>query len=320
MARERLLWCASLSALLTTLGAFGACSSSDGRPSSLVTAGGATNPGGFNGGNANGGNTNDAGPTSNGGSSAGGADADATGEGGSAAPGPVAQFPSQLEADVGCNMTTADAALLITNTGDEPLVVSSASADSGYTVKTALPLEIAPGAGAALLVTPPTPAGDADAGTITGKLSFTTNEPGTPTHVVTLSSALFEGSFEFTDSNGAPITSLELGYGSSISCPDLSKYRIHNTGNVAFTVLGPTFPAHFGGTSLGSNGQAIPPDGYAELMVGGVSTPGTSCSATGSLTFTVMGTFCGSVPTLNVVWPASSDPDAGTSCACTATP
>jgi hypothetical protein len=318
MARERLLWCASLSALLTTLRAFGAACSNDDRPSSLVTAGGASNRGGFNGGSSNEAGANDAGPTNNGGSSSGGGDV--RGEGGSAAPGPVAEFPSQLEADVGCNMTTVDAVLLIINSGDEPLVISSASADSGYTVKTALPLEIAAGAGGTLLVTPPTPAAGADAGIITGKLSFTTNEPGMPTHVVTLSSAVFDGSFEFTDSNGAPITSLELSYGSSNSCPDLSKYRIHNTGNVAFTVLGPTFPTHLGGTSLGSNGQAIPPDGFAELMVGGVSAPGTSCSGAGSLTFTVMGTFCGTAPTLNVVWPASSDPDAGSSCACTATP
>jgi hypothetical protein len=232
---------------------------------------------------------------------------------------PIARFPSELEADVGCNRVAPDASLLVRNVGDEPLVVASASASAGYGVTTTLPLEIAPGAGANLQVTPPAPSAIADAGAITtGKLSFTTNEPGMPTHEVKLTTMVFEGTLEFTDSNGMPISSLQLAYDSSSGCPGMQKYRIRNTGNVTFTVEGPTFPEHFGGTTLGPSGQDIPPDGYAELIVGAASMPGTACSATGNLSFTVMGVFCGAVPQLSLTWPRSTDPDAGSSCACTA--
>ena len=311
MTRGRLPWCTSIAALALSLAAFGACSSDD-KPSSLVTGGAGS--GGRSSDTAGTAGTVEAGTTSGGTSSTEGGE---PGEGG-ASPMPVAVFQNALEADVGCNMVTPDASLLIQNTGDEPLVISSAEASAGYTVKTALPLSIAPASIGTLLVTPPAPSATAAAGMVTtGKLSFTTNEPGMPTHEVTLTSAVFEGSFEFTDSNGVPITTLSLAYDSGGACPDLAKYRLHNTGNVAFTVSGPTFPSHFSGTNLGASGQAIPPDGYAELIVGAASAPGTACSATGDLSFTVMGVFCGAVPKLSVDWALSTDPDAGSSCACT---
>lgn len=230
---------------------------------------------------------------------------------------PVAVFQSELEVDVGCDGVAPAAELLIQNAGDEPLVISSASADSGYRVTTELPLEIAPGAGGSLLLTPPAPSAGAHAGAVsTGQLSFVTNERRAPTHEVTLTSTVYVGSFELTDSDGVPIQTLTLSYGSGGACPDLSKYRLHNTGNVAFTVFGPTFPAHFAGTNLGANGRAIAPDGYTELLVTGVSAPDAACSGVGELTFTVTGVFCGAVPKLSVAWPLSSEPNPGSSCAC----
>lgn len=318
MTRERWLGCTSLGALLVTLGAFAACSSDD-HPGSPIVSSGGSNPGDSSGGTSGNAGTNAVGANGGGGASST-VPGDAAGETG-AAPQPVAVFPSQLEADVGCDMTTPDASLLITNAGDEPLVISSASADSGYVVKTTLPITIAPGAGDSLLVTPPALGAGAEAGaTVSGKLSFTTNEPGTPTHLVTLTSAAFLGSLELTDSNGMPINTLSLSYGGSLYCPDLATYRIYNTGNVTFTVFGPTFPAHFGGASLGASGHALPPGGFAELTVSGVSAPDNACSGTGALSFTVTGPFCGAVPTLNVDWPASTEPDAGGPCSCTVSP
>ena len=216
-------------------------------------------------------------------------------------------------------MVTPSAQLVIQNSGDEPLEISKASASDGYTLNTALPLTIAPGASGALSITPPAANATADAGaTTTGSLDFTTNEPGNPTHEVTLTSATFEGRFEFTDSDGNPITTLTLAYDSGGACPGLTKYRIHNLGNATFSVLGPTFPSHFSGTTLGASGTAVSPDAYAELMVGAVSGSDDACQGADDLSFTVMGTFCGAVPKLHVVWPLSPDPDAGTtSCACT---
>jgi hypothetical protein len=303
-----LLWLA----LALSCTALVACTSDD-KPSSLVTS----NGGSGGGSSSNGGRGGSSGAST---AAAGEDDVGASGEtaAGGAAPTPMAQFPSELEADVGCNMVAPDANLLIRNVGDEPLEITSASADSGYTVKTTLPLEIAPSAGATLVIAPPLPSADSDAGMLTGKLTFTTNEPSANTHEVTLTSTIFEGSFEFTDSNGTPITTLTLAYDQGGACPDLTKFRLHNTGNVTFTVAGPTFPDHFAGSELSTGGQAITPDNYAELMVGAVSAPGDACAATGDLTFSVMGAFCGTAPALHVVWQKSPDPDAGASCACTA--
>ena len=315
MARERLFWCASVGALAVAVATFGACSSDD-KPNSLVTGGGASSRAGGAGDTSSNAGSAIGGAASGGGGTPGAGEA--TGEGGAVAE-PVATFQSSLEADVGCNMTTPDASLVISNTGDEPLVILSATADSGYIVKTKLPLDIAPQTSGALVVTPPAPSATADAGAVSsGKLTFTTNEPGSHSHVVTLNTSVFEGSFEFTDSDGTPITSVKLGYDSANSCPNPAKFRIHNTGNATFTVLGPAFPAHFGGTTLGTAGRAIPPDGFAEMLVGGVSAPGDVCSGAGALSFTVMGPFCGAVPQLALTWPASTDPDAGTDCTCAA--
>jgi hypothetical protein len=314
MVRQRPLRCISLAALALVLAVFVACSS-DGNPGS-GSAEGSSGSGGRSGGSA-GKAGKDAG-ADGGASTASEAGASEAGSAGAAASAmPSAAFPSELEADVGCNGVTPDAALLIRNTGDELLMISSATADSGYIVKTALPLEIAPGSGANLLITPPAPSANADAGAVsTGELSFTTNEPGLPTHVVTLTTTVFDGRVEFTDGNGTAIDTLKLSYDSAGDCPSLTKYRLKNTGNATLTLTGPTFSAHFGGADLGDGGQAIPPGGYAELVVAADSSPGVVCSATGVLSFAVMGAFCGSAPQLNVEWPKSADPNAGSSCAC----
>jgi hypothetical protein len=225
-----------------------------------------------------------------------------------------------LDVNAGCESSQPDTGLLIENGGSELLTINSASADSGYVVTATLPLSIPAGAGGTLLVTPPKPKASAQVGdTSTGTLSFTTNEPGAPTHTVALTTKLFGAHFEFTDHDGAPLgTTLTLTYLNESTCPDTRKYRVHNTGNVAFTLHGPTFPASLGGTTTGPDGQSVAPDDYLELMVGGNSAPGGVCSASGALSFSTTGSFCGSVPTLNVVWPAPTAPDAGPPCACTA--
>jgi hypothetical protein len=245
------------------------------------------------------------------------------GEGGAAGeppfgtpPTPLAVYPAQLAADVGCGAVVPDAVLLIQNAGGAMLSVTSASGSPGYAVSTALPLSIASGAAAQLLVTPPAPQSSAKVGdTSSGTLSFTTNEPGTPTHTVTLSSELFGASVEFLDHSGTPISSgLTLTYLDAGDCPDTVKYRVHNTGNVAFTLFGPNFPVNFGGSTAGPSGQSIAPDDYLELTVSGSSSPNDVCAASGQLTFTTSGAFCGDAPALNVIWPAPAS--AGSTCAC----
>jgi len=221
-------------------------------------------------------------------------------------------FPHTLSAASNCGASTATP-LLVQNGGASPLRIASASADAGYVVTTKLPLVIAPGDGGVLSITPPASKPNAALGTMTaGTLSFATNEPGSPTHTVALETTLFGARAELTDANGVPLNSgLALTYLSSSLCPDTVKYRVHNTGNAAFTLLGPTFPAHFGGTTA-APGTSVGPDDFVELSVGGQSSPGDVCSASGTLAFMMLGPFCGTVPQLAVSWPAN----AAASCTC----
>ena len=309
MTRPGLFGCASLVGFALLALALGACGSEDGRPGSLVSAGGDTGLGGRAG--QAGGSSGAAGQTSDGGA-AGDDEQGSAGEQGVPST-PLAVFPSKLLVASNCGATPAAATLLIQNGGAMPLSLVSASADSGYVVTTTLPLSVAPGAGVVLSVTPPKPPSNAALGTMSeGTLSFVTNEPSSPTRTVTLETTLFGANAEFTDSNGVPLASeLSLTYLGSSLCPDTVKYRVHNTGNAAFTLLGPTFPAHFGGTSAAA-GTSVGPDEYVELSVGGQSSPAGVCTASATLAFTMQGPFCGAVPKLDVSWPANAE----ASCTC----
>jgi hypothetical protein len=315
MSKARRLALASLTIGMCAA-SLNACSADD-HPSSLVSAGGESAHGGGHAGRA-GADTGEAGQTSNdaGTHSGGGDDAGAAGEA-SEAPAPLAIFPSQLQVDVGCGKSADPVELLIRNEGDLPLAISNAAASAGYAIEAQLPLRIEPLASATLQVTPPPPKATASVGdTSTGSLTFVTNEPGSPSHQVLLNTTVFGGQFDFTDSDGTPLTdALPLTYLSSDVCPDDVAYRVHNTGNLAFTLFGPTFPTQLGGTSTGSSGRNVPPDGYVELTVGGNSAPNGACSGGGELTFTVQGSFCGPVPKLSVTWPANVQT---TGCACSA--
>ena len=318
MAQSYSLGFLPLALFVGCFGALSGCGSDDHPPGSTVSAGGESAQGGGNAsgssslaGKGDGGEAHEAG-------SANDMDGGAAGniEIGTP-PTPLAVYPSTLEANVECN-SAPDANLLLQNAGGSTLSITSASADSGYIVKTMLPISIEPGSAAELLITPPAAAANAQGGDkVTGTLSFHTNEPGLPEHQVALSTQLFTAQLEFTDHDGVPLTSaLTLSYLSDSTCPDTVKYRVHNKGNVAFTLVGPTFPTNLGGTTTGASGQNIAPDDYVELMVGGVSAPGDACSASGQLSFTTKGSYCGSAPALDVTWPAS----AGPTCACTVAP
>ena len=294
-----------------------ACGSTDGRPASLVSAGGQADRGSGHAGHG-GGHSSDAGDANEvaGNRGLSGDDGGAAGERGLAAR-PLAIFPNQLQVDVGCGATPDPTELVIRNDGLLPLTISGATASAGYLVNGQLPLQIAANASAVLLVTPPAPKATASVGDkSTGDLSFVTNETDSPTHEIRLNTTLFGGQFEFTDGNGTPLGgSLQLTYLSSDACPDDVRYRVHNIGNLAFTLIGPTFPAHLGGSSTKVSGQNVAPDQYVELKVGGNSATDGACSGSGELSFTVQGSFCGSVPKLSVTWPQNI---ATSSCKCSA--
>lgn len=315
MARSHSFDSVTLSTLAGCFLVLSACGSDAHLPGSVVSAGGETAQAGAStvNGNVGDGGRGEAGDASQPGSG------DA-GEGGGAGANPLAKprtplavYPSTLEANLACD-ASPDAMLLIENAGGSLLTITSASADSGYVVKTLLPLSIEPDATAVLLVAPPAVSADAPLGEKSGgTLSFRTNEPALPEHHVSLSSELFRPALEFTDHDGTPLTApLTLAYLNDDVCPDAVKYRVHNRGNLAVTLIGPAFSANFGGTTTGAAGQSIAPGADVELVVGGVSAPGNVCGGTGQLTFATKGSYCGAPPSLSVIWPAS----AGPTCAC----
>jgi len=319
MAHLSSLGLAVLATLAASAATLGACGTAPSHPSSLISLGGQSSHGGRSGQSGGNAGLGEAGQTPS-----GGGDSGEGGEGGDVPVGiptrPLAVFNKTLDVGASCGSTQPGTSLLIQNGGSQPLTIKTASADSGYVVNAKLPLSIAPGAGGTLLVTPPTPKPTAQIGDAsTGTLSFTSNEPGTSTHTVALATTLFGARMEFTDHAGMPLGStLTLTYLEESTCPDTLKYRVHNTGNVAFTLRGPTFPAHLSGTTTGADGLSVAADNFVELTVGGSSAPGDACEASGVLSFSTTGSFCGSVPTLNVVWPLSTAADAGPPCACSA--
>ena len=291
----------------------GACGNGDGRPSSLVSSNGESGrPGNSNG--HGGGGSSDAGA---GNAEAGNGDGDDAGAAGetfvSAAP--RATYPGQLQVDVACGAISDPTELLIQNDGQLPLIISSAKATAGYTVNSELPLQIEALSSAILLVSAAAPKGSAAVGdSSTGTLTFDTNEADSPSHQVRLDTTVFGGQLEFTDRDGVALKgTLQLSYLGSAVCPDSVKYRVRNTGNLAFTLVGPTFPLHLRGTTTGTSGQSVAPNGYVELEVSGNSATDGACSGSGELSFAVEGSLCSLVPKLAVNWPANS---ATSGCSC----
>lgn len=280
-----------------------ACGNGDGRPSSLVSSNGESGRSGGLGGH--GGGSGAAGLGGDAGSAVGG-DAGAAGETHTSAE-PVLIFPNQLQVDVACGTSPEPVALLIQNSGLAPLTISSAETTGGYRLESELPLQIAAMGSASLLVSAPAAKVSASVGdTFTGTLTFGTDEADSPSHQVRLDTTVFGGMLEFADRDGVALKgALALTYLSSDVCPDSVKYRVRNIGNLAFTLLGPTFPAHLRGTTSGAQGQDVPPSGYVELEVSGDSTTDGACSGSGELSFTVQGALCSPAPKLSVTWPAN---------------
>ncbi|HEY3666378.1 MAG TPA: hypothetical protein VGL19_10275, partial [Polyangiaceae bacterium] len=228
-------------------------------PDSLVSAGGQASQGGRTGGNAGNTTIGEAGQIGSAGESGEGGEAGAVQIGIPARP--LALFASTLDVNAGCGDTQPQTDFLIRNGGSQQLIIESLNADSGYVVTGNLPLTIAPGAGVGLHVAPPAPKAGAQVGDMsTGKLSFKSNELGTSTHEVALRTTLFGARLEFTDHEGAALApTLTLTYLNESDCPDAVKYRVHNIGNLAFKLLGPTFPAHLAGTTTGPDGLSVAP-------------------------------------------------------------
>jgi hypothetical protein len=153
--------------------------------------------------------------------------------------------------------TPAAVNVAVANNGDEPLVISSATATGGFVVTSTIPLTVPAGASRNVGVRPPTAAVGADpAGTVkTGTLSLTTNEIGNPTRTVGLSSTVTGAALAVTPAPGSTIAFGNVNAGS----PASQSYSVRNTGNLAATVSIATTGPGFSATR--PNGGTIPANG-----------------------------------------------------------
>jgi hypothetical protein len=201
---------------------------------------------------------------------------------------PVASFAPTLATMAECGVAVpVGADLTVTNTGTADLVISAATADSGFTVTTTLPLTIAAGAHASVTVQPPVSVIGTDIGgaTKTGTLTLDTNESATPVHTVNLTATVLGANIAFTDVNGAPITAMLTD--ATGACPAPLAVFIHNSGTEPLTIgVGSASGFAFDGFSGGT------------VAAGGVVTqdirPFTQggCSGAAAITYQLTGMVC----------------------------
>ncbi len=180
------------------------------------------------------------------------------------------------------------AALAIDNDGDGDLVITSATTTGGFTVVTALPLTIAPGASTTLEIAPPVAVIGTDVAgdVVTGTLALVANDPAIPP--VGLATEI-AGANIAIELNGLPVTTLT--FSGLSSCPGPDTLTVHNTGTlpgtIAFTGTSNVEIGGFAGGSLAASGSSTL-----------VATPVTSaCMVNGGyILYTVTGSVCTTTP------------------------
>jgi hypothetical protein len=172
--------------------------------------------------------------------------------------GPVASLDtSTLNFTVECLGTTAPTATVtVTNAGTSDLLLSGAGVTAGFSIVSATATAIAPGKQGTVVVSASTTplSGDRAGTNRIGKLTFTTNEYGSPTQSVTLSAALDGANIDYYgDANHTQlVTSAEVWCGGSPpptppvdpwwSCVyQGTGYFLYNSGNEDATFAPPVF-------------------------------------------------------------------------------
>jgi hypothetical protein len=209
----------------------------------------------------------------------------------------VAMFPAEVTTFAAeCGVAVPDTVdVSITNSGTEPLVIASATATGGFTVVTAAPITIGPGASAALTVRPPAAVIGTDIGGSTkqGTLSFVTNETGAPTRTVALASTVDGANLELRASSevaSKPLTTIAMM--SSTGCPDAFEVFIHNTGNRQVQLADPS-ASGFGFRGF-SPSSSLPPGEYVVAPIS--ADANNECSDEGDVLFAATGAVCTELP------------------------
>lgn len=209
--------------------------------------------------------------------------------------GPLAQFASALALTAECGVAVPPVVeLMVTNAGNQPLEITGVSVNGGFAVTTAFPVEIAPGAAAALAVRPPAAVIGTDVGGAMkqGTLALQTNQPGT-IGTVALTATVRGANLALVDGGGQALASVDLS-SSTGTCPVPAAVFVRNTGNAGamlFASVGSGGPFAVGGFAPSASvagGASISHD---------VSVSATgACSGTGTVEYTVTGSVCTATP------------------------
>jgi len=209
--------------------------------------------------------------------------------------GPIAMVPPSASMTSVCGQALpATVDLTVSNGGDQPLVVSAASATGGFTVTTSLPVTVPAGGSMPLTIRPPAAVIGTDLGGSqrTGTLTLTTNQGGAPP-TVALSTDILGANLELLDGLGNPLTALSLS--SSAGCPGPATVSVRNTGTSTVTVAsGSATYFAFSGWSPGST--VAPGSGVVSTQIRAWSLADNGCSHTEVLDFTATGTVCTANP------------------------
>jgi hypothetical protein len=183
---------------------------------------------------------------------------------------------------------------MVANSGTGDLVILSAVADGGFTVTTALPVTVKPGAQVALVVAPPAAVigTDRGGGTKDGMLILTTNEAASE-HTVELTANVLGANLAFTDEAGAAVV---LAFSAAFpACPAPKTVFLRNTGTSAL-VLGEASASGlvafgaFSGAFSGFSGGTLEPGAFATQDIRPIAD--VVCTGSGMVTYQVTGTVC----------------------------
>ncbi len=203
---------------------------------------------------------------------------------------------------------TAD--VTVTSGGGHALVISAASADNGFSVTTPVPLTIAPSQMATISVRPPAAVVGTDLGgsTVTGTLTLTTNDPGSPTVTIALVSTIHGANISVVDASGSAVTHFSFSSAGG-ECPAPQAVFIKNSGDVTVQV-GTSAGSHFAFAGFASgdvSGGALLQQTVRPLEQG-------FCADTQEINYQVTGAVCSDASGLTLT--ATYNMNGASSCFC----
>ncbi len=145
--------------------------------------------------------------------------------------GPAALLPSSLPFTVECGKPATSQRFQVVNSGNQELLVKSASASDGFVIVAELPMTVQPGAAIVIEVKPPAAVIGTDRGgsVKTGTLTVDTDDPS-GTSPIALRATVLGANLELVNAENTPLPRLDL-ISQTSACPSPGAVFVRNTGN-----------------------------------------------------------------------------------------